>query len=123
MKLNWLIVLRDVLMVLVIGTFGTLLLKFLVHGLGELALAVVMLSVGFCISGCLVREGRFKHLLVVALGVWLLRLGMGLISRPDYAPSMLIGLVIVFVAMLVGGLLSFAFVRPGPGPSPPPSEA
>ena len=145
MKFNWLTVLRDVLMVLVIGTFGTLLVDFLVGGTpglpvgaprlgdpgglqgeavlpGQVFLMIFMLTVGFCISGCLARQGRFKHLAVVALGVWLLRLAEGVIRRPDYIPSMVLGLGIVLVAMLVGGLLSLAIVRPGDAAAPPTPE-
>lgn len=118
MSIDWLKVARDVLMVLVIGVAGTVVLSALLPGLSQLALAASMLAVGFCISGCLTREGRLRHLLLVALGVWALRLVLGVITGAAKVESMLIGIVIVMASMGVGAVAATLVAPPRKPASP-----
>ncbi|HEX9742602.1 MAG TPA: hypothetical protein VGA17_07415, partial [Nitrospiraceae bacterium] len=67
-------------------------------------------TVGFAISGCLARAQRFKHLFMVATGVWLLsfvNVAMGLTALPVWA----VGFLLILAMMGLGGGLSYLFVR------------
>jgi hypothetical protein len=78
------------------------------------------MTVGFCVSGCLAKQSRFKHLALVAVGVWLIGTILRVISPGESFVLSLAALVQVFVAMLLGGLVSLAIVKPPP-PAPPPA--
>jgi hypothetical protein len=92
------------------------------------ASAVVLMTVGFCVSGCLVKQARFKHLALVAVGVWLIGTILKLISPGGSLVLSLAALTQIFVAMLLGGLVSLAIVRPAASTEPkasaePPASA
>jgi hypothetical protein len=124
MKIDWRSVLRDALGVLLLGFLG----EWVVGAVGDdpsggiLAVsAVVLMAAGFCVSGCLVKQARFKHLTLVAVGAWLIGTSVNAISQGgSFVPSLRV-LVLVVVAMLLGGLVSFAIVRPPPAAEPPAS--
>jgi len=70
----------------------------------------LMLTIGFCISGCKNLVGRWKHLLTVAIFYWLIDAGIqGLFFSS--ASRLLTLLVLVLITMGTGGALSFLFVR------------
>ncbi|WP_076789663.1 DUF4339 domain-containing protein [Chlorobium sp. KB01] len=78
--------------------------------LGLAASNTLLGSVGFIIVGCLAKGNRWRHLLHVAVGVWLvglLNVMIGMISFGEWFFS------VFFVALImgVGGGLSFAFKR------------
>lgn len=122
MKTDWIRVLRDVLIVVVLGALGTL--GFTVLLVGQPAwtqyiLAFVMLTAGFTISGSLKGAGRVRHLALVALGVWLVNV-VDSLREPERLPANLFqGLVVVIVSVLVGGAISFVVKRPAPSSAPP----
>lgn len=121
MKIDWYTLLRDIVIVVLLGTMGTLAIGAVLGGLthfGQLGVAVSMLTVGFTISGCLKGAGRFLHLALVAFGVWLVVLVDGWVRAPERLPSIVVGLLIVLAAMLVGGVLSLAIRRSPPAPTP-----
>jgi len=67
-------------------------------------------TVGFCISGCLSKSNRWKHLNIVALGVWL----VGLINVsiiPITIISWFFGIIFIYIMMGIGGGLSCIFVK------------
>ena len=124
MKIDWRSVLRDALAVLLLGFLG----GFVGDAIGgdvsrgiRTASAIVMMTAGFCLSGCLAKRARFKHLTLVAVGVWLIGTIVGAISADGSLVWSLGDLVLVVVAMLLGGLVSFAIVRPPPAAEPPAS--
>ena len=120
MKIDWLVVLRDVLMVVVLGTLGTLAVSVFLIGSAQWTqyLAVfALLTAGFAISGSLKGDGRFKHLPLVALGVWCVNMLDSALRAPERLPATAYALVIVLAAMLVGGVLSLAIKRPGATPA------
>jgi hypothetical protein len=124
MKIVWRIALRDALGVLLLGFLGGFLGGMLADDPGEgirAASAIVLMIAGFCVSGCLAKEARFKHLAVVATGVWLM--GSIVSARSAEAPFLwsLIAVVPVFAAMLLGGLISLAIVGTPSATSPPQS--
>ena len=128
MKIDWFIVARDVLMILVLlfvvmaGTMSTVPITFSTAA----TLVFLCLTLGFCIAGCLKREGRFAHLAIVAVGVWLLASVVNSATRgvPTGAWLQLaLGAVVpVAGAMLVGGALSLVFVKSTPPGNPPPQD-
>ncbi|MBL6751606.1 MAG: hypothetical protein ISP90_13855 [Nevskia sp.] len=83
-----------------------------------LAIAVsnlVFTTAGFCISGALVRVDRFRHLLAVAVLVWLAG-AVNLVLAPISVQQWVLSAGFVLAAMAVGGGLSFLFApatRPG----------
>jgi hypothetical protein len=122
LKINWFSVSRDILIVAVLGTFGTLAVTMVAGGLtdrSQLITAFVMLSAGFAISGSLAGADRFKQLPLVAVGAWAVRLVDGLIRQSEQIASITVGILFMLVAMLVGGAISLAIVRPGAASEPP----
>jgi hypothetical protein len=119
-KIDWLTVLRDILMVVVLGALGTLGISMFLIGSAQWTqylTVFVLLTIGFAISGALKGAGRFKHLPIVALGVWCVNMLDSAVREPERLPATASAIAIVFVAMLTGGLVSFAIKRPGAAPA------
>ena len=75
-------------------------------------------TVGFTISGCLAKVQRFKHLFMVAVGLWLVsfvNVVMGLSQVQVWAA----GFMLILLMMGLGGGLSYLFVRAPQGGLPP----
>ena len=122
MKIEWRIVLRDALGVLLIGFLGGWVGGALggeAHGGFQAVSVIVLMTAGFCVSGCLAKRARFKHLSLVAVGVWLIGTIVSAISADGSLIWSLGDLALVLVAMLLGGLISLAVVKPPPVPVPP----
>ena len=127
MAIEWKGLARDVAIVFVLTFLGGLVVGFTTSMVGaEVNVAAIALSnivfgtVGFTISGCIVKINRFKHLYQVALGVWLLSLinvAFGLVDIQQW----LVSILSVLLMMGMGGGLSYLFVRTPPAeqPSPP----
>ena len=117
MPLNFLAIARDVSIVFALVVVSSFAAAQIIQAMGEEATPLVIgLSnifwgtVGFTISGCLARVQRFKHLFMVALGVWLLsfvNVAMGLTRLPVWAA----GSLLILAMMGMGGGLSYLFVR------------
>ena len=65
-------------------------------------------SVGFTISGCMAKVGRWKHLFVVAIGVWIVGL-INIIIAPIGIKEWLFGFIFIALMMAIGGGLSYLF--------------
>jgi hypothetical protein len=122
MKIEWRIVLRDALAVLLLGFLGALFGGAL-GGEENLAfqapLVIVLMAAGFCVSGCLVKQARLKHLVLVAICVLLIGTIANAISAGGSFVLSLGSAVQVFAAMLLGWLISLAIVRSPPSAKPP----
>jgi len=123
MHLNWKALARDIAIVWVAMNLGGLVVGFagaLLLGPNAMTDPRVQLSisfssfvfgtVGFTIAGALVKVGRFKHLLIVAFAVWLIS-ATALLIAPLTLQHWLWGLPFNSVVALIGGCLSFLFVR------------
>ncbi len=120
MAIEWKGVARDVAIVFVLTFLGGLVVGFtssLTGGeVNVLAIAlsnIIFGTVGFTISGCIVKINRFRHLYQVALGVWLLSLvnvALGLVDIQQW----LVSILSVLLMMGMGGGLSYLFVRTPP---------
>ena len=122
MKIDWRSVLRDALGVLLLGFLGQLVTVAIVGDVSRgirTASVLVMMTAGFCLSGCLAKQARFRHLSLVAVGVWLIGTIVSAISADGSLIWSLGDLALVLVAMLLGGLISLAVVKPPPVPVPP----
>ena len=67
-------------------------------------------TVGFTIAGCLSPPGRWRHLSVVAVGVWL----AGLINVAFVGvtiPQWIGSVIFIAIIMGIGGALSYVFKR------------
>ncbi|MBW1687748.1 MAG: hypothetical protein JRS35_22150 [Deltaproteobacteria bacterium] len=124
MKIDWRSVLRDALAVLLLGFLG----GWVGAAIGgdasrgiRIASTIVMMTAGFCLSGCLAKRARFKHLTLVAVGVWLIGTIVSAISADGSFVLSLSDIGWIAVAMLLGGLVSLAIVRPPPAAEPPAS--
>ncbi|MGH7260808.1 MAG: hypothetical protein ACREI9_09025 [Nitrospiraceae bacterium] len=123
MVLDWKGLARDVGIVFVLTFIGGLVVGFTSSLTGAevniLAIAlsnIVFGTVGFTISGCIVKINRFKHLYRVALGVWLLSLmnvAFGMVDIQQW----LVSILSVLLMMGMGGGLSYLFVRTPPAGS------
>ena len=117
MPLNFIAIARDVSIVFGLVLASSFAAAQIIQAMGEEVTAgVIGLSnffwgtVGFTISGCLARVQRFKHLLMVAVGLWLVsfvNVAMGL------TPLLMqvAGLLLILLMMGLGGGLSYLFVR------------
>ena len=126
MQIDWKTVLRDVLIVLVLAGLGRFVAAALLgedqDTIGIIgAIATLFMVAGFCASGCLVPVRRFRHMTIVALGVWL----AGPIVRFGAELSIALWIVAalpIFAAMGIGGAISLAIVPTPPAePSAPPA--
>ena len=117
--MRWGIVIRDVLIIFVLTAVGGFLIGFFSAQAGiSASVALVGMSniatsvIGFAISGALTRADRLRHLLVVALGVWLLSL-VNLAIGVSVVQWILGGLVILLACGIGGGIAALLF-RPQP---------
>jgi hypothetical protein len=116
--MHWGRVVRDAVgIALLVGVGGLLVSALVGHGQGALPMPMVAASnvaltvVGFVVAGALTRELRGRHLLAVAVLVWLI----GIVNVPllgitlaQWAASALA----VLVAYLLGGAIASALFRP-----------
>jgi hypothetical protein len=128
MPINWIAVARDVSIVFGLVLVSSFAAVQIVQGMGEEVTPLVIgLSnifwgtVGFTISGCLAKTQRFKHLFMVAVGLWLVsfvNVAMGLTPVQFWA----VGFFLILLMMGLGGGLSYLFVRTPQAVSSPPSD-
>ena len=118
MSIQWKSVARDTLIIFLLTFLGGFVIGFAVASANApVSMAAIGLSnvlfatVGFCISGCLSPIQRFRHLGVVLAVVWLLGLVNLLIMDNLNILTWIVSLIPLAVAMLVGGGISFLFVR------------
>ncbi len=117
MPFNFIAIARDVSIVFGLVVASSFIAVKIIQGTGEEATPLVIgLSnifwgtVGFTISGCLAKVQRFKHLFMVALGLWLLsfvNVVMGLTQPQVWA----VGFLLVLAMMGMGGGLSYLIVK------------
>lgn len=126
MKLDWLIVTRDVLLVLVLSYVVVQLTALALGGLtlttGITAVFFALVA-GFFIAARQRRERRLAHLATCATGVWLLGSLLNSATRgipiDKWASFALGALVAVGAAALLGGALSRAVAGAAEGERPP----
>lgn len=114
MKIKWLRVVRDVVIVTIFLAIGGFIIGSTAGIVTKQAMVVPSLllgTLGFCLCGCLIVENRWKHLFIVALGVWLLNCLPQLPSLPFSVLAWVLNVAIIFVPMLIGGTLSLALAR------------
>jgi hypothetical protein len=124
MKIDWRSVLRDVLGVLLLWFLGGLVGRAIggeANGGFQAVSVIVLMTAGFCVSGCLAKRARFKHLALVAVGVWLISTIVAASSAGGPFVWSLGDFALIVAAMLLGGLISLAIVRPPPAAEPPAS--
>jgi hypothetical protein len=125
MKTDWRAVLRDALAVLLAGFLGGVIGRKIggESNLGILMLFVVILmTAGFCVSGCLAKQARFRHLTLVAAGVWLISTIARAVSTGGTFVWSMTDVGLIVAAMLLGGLVSLAIVKTPPAAPPPAPE-
>ncbi len=126
MPIDWQATLRDALIVLILAGLGSFaagaILDDTEEALGAVALITTLFMIGgFCAAGCLVKALRFRHLALVAAGVWLASPIVHFGEERNIA-LWIVWLVPIVVAMGVGGAISLLIMRPPPSePSAPPS--
>lgn len=115
MEIKWKAVIRDVIIIWILTFLGGYVVAVATApsspNLNAVAISnLIFLIVGFTISGCIEKVKRFNHLSIVALAVWL----AGLFNVLFLDKSMidwLSGILAIAITMLIGGLISFIFVR------------
>jgi len=114
MKTSWKAVVRDVFIIcfltfiagLVVGkSFAPGPAQFKVFVLSNLFFQIA----GFTIGGSITKTYRIKHLLIVAIGVWIVNVS-NIISGVSTFTMWLVSLPSTLLMMLIGGGLSFLFV-------------
>lgn len=125
MHIRWFALIRDVSIVFGLVLASSFAAAQIIQAMGEEVTALVIgLSnifwgtVGFTISGCLAKTERFKHLFMVAVGLWLVsfvNVVMGLTPVQFWA----VGFLLILLMMGLGGGLSYLFVRTPQEERPP----
>ena len=113
---GWKAVVRDVVMLWILTGIGGFIIGVATVGselpIGAVALSNVILGIiGFCISGCMMAENRWRHLFIVALFVWLTSI-VNIFVGPFSFMNWLLGMVVIFIMLAVGGGISFLIVKP-----------
>ena len=120
MKVDWRTVARDALIATLILWAGARAFESMLPDAGENvsgAVKIVLMSIGFCISGCLfkAREGRIKHVGRVALLVWAIGF-VNLFTAPDRNIFIwVVSLWPIAVGAAIGGGASFLIVKDSGG--------
>ena len=113
MRIKWLHVVRDVIIVTIFLVIG----GFIVGSTGIISKRAMLVSsfflgtLGFCLCGCLTIENRWKHLFIVALGVWLINCLPLLPTLPFSVLAWLLNVSVIFVPMVIGGAASSVLAR------------
>jgi hypothetical protein len=108
---GWKAVIRDVIIIWILTGIGGLLIGIATAG-SELPMAAIGISniilgiVGFCISGCMTEENRWKHLCIVAIFVWLTSI-INILIGPFALKNWMFTIFIIFIMMVIGGGISF----------------
>jgi len=128
MPVNFIAIARDISIVFGLVVASSFAAAQIIQAMGEEVTPLVIgLSnffwgiVGFTISGCLAKVQRFKHLLMVAVGLWLLsfvNVAMGL-TRPEVWA---VGFLLILAMMGLGGGLSYLIVKTPQAAEPPAVE-
>jgi hypothetical protein len=118
MKVDWLTLGRDVLLILVLLFLVVAGLARLTGGLdlnAAFGTGFLAMTIGFGISACLSPKARFSHLPFVAVGVWLLGTILNATTRGFPIETVwqmgLQSVLPVLGSMLLGGALSLAIVK------------
>jgi hypothetical protein len=120
MKVDWRTVARDALIATLILWAGARAFGSVLPDPSEIAfwaVRVFLLSIGFCISGCLfrAREGRIKHVGRVALVVWAISF-VNLFTAPDrHILHWVVSLLTIAFGAAIGGGASFLIVMDSGG--------
>ena len=113
--IRWKALIRDAVIIFVLTGLGGFVIGLASAG-SDLPMAAVGVSniifmiVGFTISGCIVRRQRFRHLLHVALAVWLLG-AFNMLFPAIGLVQWLASIIVIAVSMLIGGGISHIFVK------------
>ena len=115
-SVNWRAVARDVSIVFGLVLVSSFAAALFVQAMeAEVTPLIIGLSnifwgtVGFAISGSLAKVQRFKHLFVVALGLWLVSV-VNVVAGMTPLPIWAAGFLLILLMMGLGGSLSYLFV-------------
>lgn len=115
MRIRWLLVVRDIIIVTIFIMVGGGIVGYATQGIftnESLFVASFLMGIlGFCLCGCLTIENRWKHLFIVALGVWLINCSYALAFLPFNVLAWVLNIAIIFIPMAIGGALSSLLVK------------
>ncbi|GAF86423.1 unnamed protein product [marine sediment metagenome] len=115
MRVRWLRVLRDIIIVTIFVFVGGFIVGFATQGLftkeSMLVATLFLGTLGFCLCGCLTTENRWKHLFIVASGVWLVNMLWELLPKQFSMLAWVLSIFIIFIPMVIGGALSSILVK------------
>ena len=112
---NWKTVTRDAVLIYIL----TFLVGFVIgltgpspesFALAALAGFIIFLTIGFFISGCIVKNNRFQHLLKVALLLWIFSLANLALGATMF--NWFVAGILMSIPMAIGGGASFLLVKP-----------
>lgn len=116
---GWKAIVRDVVIIWLLTAIGGFILGVAISITGRSAVAMVAVGlsniffgiIGFCISGCMIKDQRWNHLIIVALFVWLTSI-INILFRSISLIQWLISIIVILIMMAAGGGLSFIFKKP-----------
>ena len=115
MRIGWLRVVRDIIIVTIFFFVGGFIVGFATQGMftkeAVLVSTLLLGTLGFCLCGCLTIENRWRHLFIVASGVWLINMLWALLPKQFSVLVWVLSIFIIFVPMVIGGALSWILVK------------
>lgn len=119
---DWKMVIRDTVIILCLIFIGTFILVSIARAAGAqklpvnaiAALNILLGAIGFTISGVAVKVNRFKHILKVALGVWLVG-SVNVIFLQTTIVQWLSSIFFILIMMVIGGSTSYLLAKPVKG--------
>ena len=115
MRDRWLFVVRDITIVTILFMVGGFIVGYATRGIytkDSLFVACFLMGIlGFFICGCLTIENRWKHLFIVALGVWLINCCYSLAFLPFSVLAWVLNIATILIPMVIGGALSSLLVK------------
>ena len=120
MKVDWRTIARDALIATLILWAGARVFGSMLPDATETAsgvVRIVLMSIGFCVSGCLfrAREGRIKHVGRVALLVWAISFFNLFMATDRNILNWVFSLWPIALAAATGGGASFLIVKDSGG--------
>ena len=116
---GWKAVVRDVVIIWLLTAIGGFIIGVTIAMTGRSTVAMLAVglsniffgTIGFCISGCMIKDKRWNHLVIVAIFVWLtsiINIFLGFASLIQWLSS----IIAIFIMTALGGGLSYIFRKP-----------
>lgn len=115
---GWKAIVRDVVIIWILTAIGGFIIGVATAITGRSTAAmmavgvsnIILGTIGFCISGCLIKSKRWNHLVIVAVFLWLTSI-INIFFGSSSLLQWFFSIIVILIMMTAGGGLSFIFKR------------